>query len=103
MGGNLAAQLHQAQILHDERVHLAQRRRADQLRRLGHFPVGQERVERQVHLHAPDMTIFHRLAQLVGGEIFGALAGIKAACAQIYCVGSVLHCGAQRNHGAGGS
>ena len=44
MGGNLAAQLHHAQILDDESIHTAQSGMADQLGQFIHFPVRNQGV-----------------------------------------------------------
>ena len=102
LGGNLAAQLHHPQVLDDEGVHVVLGGVPDQLRHFPHLPVRHQGVHRQMNLNPPDMTIFDCLHQGLGGEILCALPGVKAAAAEINRVGSVLHRGPQRLHGAGG-
>ena len=99
---NLLAQLHHTKVLHDERIHSEHGRRPDDLRRACHLPVGDERVERQMHLHAAHMAIDNRLLQFVGGEILRAHAGVEHIISKINRVRSVLHSGAQRLHRARG-
>ena len=99
---NLLAQLHHTKVLHDERIHSEHDRRPDDLRRACHLPVGDERVERQMHLHAAHMAIDNRLLQFVGGEILRAHAGVEHIISKINRVRSVLHSGAQRLHRARG-
>ena len=103
MGSDLAAQLHHAQVLHDEGVNIILGGMADQLRRLLHLPVGDKGVQGQMHLHAPDVAVFHRVHQGLGGKVFRALAGVQTAHAQIHRVGTVLHRGSQGFHRTGGS
>ena len=99
---NLLAQLHHTKILHDECVHPEHGRRPDDLCRARHLPVGDERVERQMHLHAAHMAVDNRLLQFVGGEILRAHAGVEHIISKINRVRSVLYGGAQRLHRARG-
>ena len=99
---HLAAQLHHAKVLDDKRVHIAGRRRADQLGSLGHFPIAEQRVERQVNLYAANVTILYRLAQFIRREIPGTLPRIAAGKAKIDRIGAVLDRCPQRIHRAGG-
>ena len=98
MGGNLAAQLHHAQILHDKSVDVILGGVADQLRGLLHFPVGHQGVQGQMHLHAPNVAVFHRVHKGLGGKILRALAGVQVADTQVHRVGAVLHRGPQGFH-----
>ena len=100
-GGNLSAEIDDAQILHDERVHVAQGGGADQLGHPGHLSIGDEGIEGQMDLHAADMAVFDRFAQLVICEIFGALTGIEVPETEIDRIRAVVHGGAQRLHRAG--
>ena len=102
VGRNLAAQLHDTQVLDDKGIDIVLGGVADELRRLLHFPVGDQGVQSQVHIHAPDVAVFHRIHQSLGGEILGALAGVQIPHAQVHRVGTVLHRGPQGLHGTGG-
>ena len=51
-----------------------------------------------MHLHAPDMAVFHRLSQSLGCKVFRALAGIKHAATQIHRISAILHGGFQGVH-----
>ena len=97
-GGNLTAQLHHAQVLHDKGVNIILRGIANQLRRLGHLPVGDQGIEGQVNLHAPDMAVFNGLHQRLGSEVFCALPRVECAAAQIHGVSAVLNGRAQSLH-----
>ena len=100
LGGDAATLLQHGQILYNKSVHAGDRRVADQLAKLGHFPVRDQGIEGKVHSDTPDMAVFHRLHQRLGGEVLRALAGVEATTAQIYRVGAVLHRRFQRVHGA---
>jgi hypothetical protein len=102
VGRQLAHELRHAEILHDERVHAQQGRRAHDLGRARHLPVGDERVERQVYLDPADMAIDHGLLQLVRGKIMRAHARVEGVIAQINRIRTVLDGGAQRLHRSGG-
>ena len=99
---NFLAQLHHAEVLHDKRIDAEDRRRPDDLRRARHLPVGNKRVERQMHLHAAHMAVDNRLLQLVGREILRAHAGVEHIISKINRIGSVLYGSAQRLHRARG-
>ena len=97
-GGDLTAQLHHAQVLHDKGINIILRGIADQLRRLGHLPVGDEGVEGQVHLHAPDMAVFNGIHQRLGSKVFRALPRVERAAAEVHGVSAVLNGRAQSLH-----
>ena len=99
---DLAAECDHAQILHDERIDAQHRRRPDHLRRSRHLAVGDQRVERQVYLYAAHMAVDDGFLKLVHGKIPRAHACVEGVISKINRVGSVLHGGAQRLHGAGG-
>ena len=80
-----------ALLLDDENIVTACRRMADQLCQFGALPVGDQRVQGQVHRNTTDMTIFHRLRQGLGGEILGALPCIKLSAAKIHGICAVLY------------
>ena len=103
MGGHLAAQLQNAQILDDKGVHLRPGRAPDQLCQLVHLPVRHDGIHRQMDLDAPDMAVLYRLRQVFQCKVFRALAGVEDPDPQIHRVGAVLHGSPQRFHGAGGS
>ncbi len=98
LGRNLATHLHNAQILYDKGIHANPCCKSNHLLQLGHFPVGYQRVQCQVNRHTSDMAILHRLFQCLRCKIFGALAGVKAAAAQINGIRAVLHRSTQRIH-----
>ena len=98
MGRDLAAQLYHAQILDDKRVNIILGSMTDQLRRLLHLPVGDQGVQGQMDLHAPDMAVFHRVHQGLGGKVFRALTGVQIAHAQIHGIGAVLDRGTEGFH-----
>ena len=100
MGGDLAAQLHNAQVLDDEGIHTGGGRMADQITEFFGFPVGNQGIQGQMHLNTPDVAVLDRLRQGLGGEILGALAGIKGAAAQIDRICAILHRSAQGIHRA---
>jgi hypothetical protein len=54
-----------------------------------------------MHRNTPDMAVFYRLRQVLDGEIFSALPGIKRATAQINSIGTILHRSPQGIHGTG--
>ena len=101
VGGDLAAQLHHAQILDDEGVHIVLGGVADQLGKLGHFPVRDQGIQGKVNLHAPDVAVLHRLGQGLRCKILCALPRVKHAAAQVNGVGAVLHRGPEGLHGPG--
>ena len=101
-GRDLFAELHHAQILHDERVHAERGRGADDFCRARHFTVGDQRIEREVYLHAAHMAVDDGLLQLVGREIVRVHTRVEAVISKIYGVCAVLYGGAQRLHGTGG-
>ena len=96
---DLAAQLHHAQILHDKCVHACPGGEPDQLRKLGTFPVGYQRVQGQVDGNAPDVAVLQSLLQRLGREIFGTLPRVEAAAAQINGICPVLDRSPQGIHG----
>jgi len=102
VGRQLAHELRHAEILHDERVHAQQGRRTHDLGRARHLPVGDKRVERQMHLDPADMAIDHSLLQLVRRKIMRAHARVEGVIAQINRIRAVLDGGAQRLHRPGG-
>ena len=99
---NFAAERRHAQILHNKRVHAECRRRPDDVGRLRHFAVGDQRVQRQMHLDAAHMTIDHGLLQFVRGKILRAHTRVECIIAEINGVCAVLNGGAQRLHRTGG-
>ena len=98
VGGDLAAQLGHAQILNDKGVHPRLSGGADQFPDAFQLPVGDQSVQSQVHLHAPDVAIAQSLRQCINGEVFGTLPGVEFSHAQIDGIRPVLHRGAQRIH-----
>ena len=91
MGGNLAAQLHHAQVLDDKSVDIMLRGIADGLRHFFHFPVGNQGIQGQMHLHATDVAVLNGIHQRLGGKILRALPCIKGTHAQVDRIGTVLH------------
>ena len=77
----LTAQLHNAQVLDNKGVHVVLGRVADQVRKGLHLPVGNQGVQRQMHLHAPDVTVFNCVHQGLGGKILCTLPGIEVTAA----------------------
>ena len=101
-GRDLPAQPDDTQILHNEGIHTAQGGLTDQGDHIGHFPVGNQGIQGQMHRNTPDMAVLDRLRQSLRGEVFGTLPGIEGAAAQIYGIGAVLHSRPKGFHGAGG-
>ena len=52
--------------------------------------------------NATDMAVLDGFGQHLDGEIFGALAGVEDAAAQVYRIGAVTDGGLQCFHGPGG-
>ena len=100
--GNGPAQLHQAQILDDKGVHTDPGGGPNDLGGLGQLPVGDQDIEGQMDLDAPDVAVGHGLPELFQGEIFRAPAGVEDVETQVHRVGPVLYGGPQGIHGAGG-
>ena len=97
-GSDLPAQLHHAQVLNDKGVDIILCRVADQLRRLRHLPVGDEGIEGQVNLHAPDMAVFNGLHQRLGSKVFCALPRVECTAAEVDGGSAVLNGRAQSLH-----
>ena len=97
-GRQSAAEPYGAGILHDEGVDTGLGGLPHQFLHLRSFPIGRQRVDRQMHAHAANVAVAHRLAQLVQCEIFRTRAGVERAAAKVDRVRTVLHGGAQRIH-----
>ena len=101
MGCDLAAQLHNAQILHNEGIHVRVCRVADQFNEIFGLPVGNQGIQGQMHRNAPDMAVFDCLGQGLGGEILCALARVKHTAAEVDGIGAVLYRSPEGLHGPG--
>ena len=99
VGGNLTAQPHYPQILHDKGIHTALGGVANQLDKLLGLLVRHQSIQSKVDCHIPDMAVLHRLGQCLGGEVFCALAGVIDTAAQINGIGTVLDGGPEGLHG----
>ena len=99
---NLAAQLGNAQVLHNKGIHTGLGSSADEVGHGLELPVGDQGVEGQVDSHPPDVAVFQRFSQCFQGEVFSALTGVEGADAQIDGVGTILYSSPQRFHGTGG-
>ena len=102
MGCDGLAKLHHRQILHDKGIHAGTSSLADERADIAGLPVGNQRIECQMHRDATDMAILDGFGEHLRCEVFRALAGVKEAAAQVDRVGTVLHGSTQRLHGAGG-
>ena len=102
IGGNLAAQLRHAQILDNESIHPCLGGFSDQVGNSFEFPVSDQGVQGQMHIHTPNMAVFQCFSQRLQGKVFCALAGVKGADAQIHGIRAVLDRSTQRIHGTGG-
>ena len=91
MGSDLAAILHDAQILNDKGIHAAVGSMTDQGLHFGQFLVGYQGIEGKMHRDTADMAVFHCFRQCLGCKILGALPGIKSAAAQINGICAVLN------------
>ena len=94
--GDMPGQGRQAPVLDDHAVYAAPAGQAQHPLRLRQLPVGEQRVERQIELDAPEAAVLDGGGQLVLGEIPCAPPGVEAAAAQIDRVRSVLN---RRGHG----
>ena len=96
-----AHQIQYAQILHQHRVRPCVGGKAHLLRRAGQLRVREQRVQGQIDLDAPDVTVFHRLGELFRGEIFCVAPGIIITKAQIDRPRAALNGGGDRLPGPG--
>ena len=101
-GRDGAHQFGHPEVLHQHGVHADPAGLSGVARGLRQLVVGEQGVERQVYLHAPQVTIVYRSAQAVFVEIGGVPAGVEGAVAQIDGVRAVLHGGDRRLIRAGG-
>ncbi len=83
----------ESQILDDERVHPDRIQKAGIGKRLRQFRIREQRVQRHVGAHAPEVPEIHRLFQRLLIEILGTHARVKARAAQVYGVRTALHGG----------
>ena len=102
VGSGLLQHPDHTQVLHDQRIHPHIAGLGGQLGGQRQFPVGQQRVQGQVDLYPPQVTIRNRLSSLLRREIFGVSAGVERSISEIDRIGAVLHGGLHRFHGAGG-
>ena len=96
VGNNFLQRRQNAPILHQDRVHAALRRGARLRGKRGELAVGDERVERQIDLRAPQMAIKDRRAEFLIGEVPRAAARVERAKAHIHGVRTALHGGNKR-------
>ena len=96
VGNNFLQRRQNAPILHQDRVHAALRRGARLRGKRGELAVGDERVERQIDLHAPQMAIRNRRAEFLVREVPRAAARIERAKAHIHGVCAALYGGNKR-------
>ena len=96
VGNNFLQRRQNAPILHQDRVHAALRRGARLRGKRGELAVGDERVERQIDLHAPQMAIRDRHAEFLVREVPRAAARVERAKAHIHGVRAALHGGNKR-------
>ena len=96
IGDEGAERIENAPVLHQDRVHAALRRGARLFRKRGKLAVGDERVERQIDLHAPQMAIRDRRAEFLVREVPRAAARVERAKAHIHGVCAALYGGNKR-------
>ena len=96
VGNDFLQRRQNAPILHQDRVHAALRRGARLRGKRGELAVGDERVERQIDLHAPQMAIRNRRAEFFVREVPRAAARVERAKAHIHGVCAALHGGNKR-------
>ena len=82
-GVNAARHPHEPDVLHNERIHSRAVQQPQILGGVFHLAGEDERVERDVGLHAMAVAELHDLRQFRLGEIFRAQAGIEARQAEI--------------------
>ena len=87
----LPQELRHAQVLDQDRVDPQPRRQRPRLRRQRKLPVLQQRVQRQIDPHAPQMAVGHGLLQLFLRKVFRVPPGVERAEAQIHCVRPTLY------------
>ena len=95
------AQPCQAEVLNNKGVHPGFGSRINHGNRRVHLPVKHQGVQRQMHLHAADMTHANNVGELFYLKITRPHSGVKTVCSQIDRVGTVLHGSTKRIHGTG--
>ena len=96
VGNDFLQRRQNAPVLHQDRVHAALRRGARLRGKRGELAVGDEGVERQIDLHAPQMAIRDRRAEFLVREVPRAAARVERAKAHIHGVRTALHGGNKR-------
>ena len=96
VGNDFLQRRQNAPILHQDRVHAALRRGARLRGKRGELAVGDERVERQIDLHAPQMAIRDRRAEFLVREVPRAAARVERAKAHIHGIRTALYGGNKR-------
>ena len=96
VGNNFLQRCQNAPVLHQDCVHTALRRGARLRGKRGELAVGDERVERQIDLHAPQMAIRDRRAEFLVREVPRAAARVERAKAHIHGVCAALYGGNKR-------
>ena len=86
VGGDLPYHLQKAHVLDQNGVHPQTRGLHRHLGGLGHFPVGGQGIEGEVHLHPVEVAQADGLLQLLPAKVAGVAAGIEGAVAQIHGV-----------------
>ena len=102
IGGNFTGQVPHAPVLYQHGVHAHGAGLSQGLRRLGQLPVGDQGVQREIHLHAPQVAVGHGIGKFLIGKVPGALAGVEGAEAHIHRVRPGLHRRLQGLPGPGG-
>jgi len=101
IGGYLPQHPQHAQILYQHRVRPDGRGVCGVFGGFGQLPVGEQGVQRQIDLGAPQMAIRNRRRKFLPGEILCIAAGVKIPISQIDGVRAVLHGRGHRLHGTG--
>ena len=96
VGNNFLQRRQNTPILHQDHVYAALRRGARLRGKRGELAVGDERVERQIDLHVPQMAIRDRRAEFLVREVPRAAARVERAKAHIHGVRTALYGGDER-------
>ena len=89
------------QILDQYRVHPHGAGLGGLLSGAGQLPVGEQGVQGEEHLDAPQMAIRNRRRSFIPGEVLRVAAGVEIPISQIDGVCPILHGGGDRLHGPG--
>ena len=100
--GHLAEHPEHPQVLDQHGVHPEAAALLGHLGRGGELPVGEQGIQRQIDLHAPEMAVRNRRRKFLRGEILRVAAGVKVSVSKIDGVRAGLNRGGYRLGRSGG-